>query len=174
MAFTVEVEINKTFEAETSSDKVFAVLSNVPFSVSHFPKVDELVEDGEGVYRWEMQKIGVDRYFIQTVYACKYVNDPEKLTVKWTPVKGVGNAVVSGKWTIKDAGEKKTKVTLTTKAALELPFPSLTKLLLGGFVRGEFEGMVETYISNLQATFKKGKMPPAAKAAAKKPAAKKK
>ncbi len=174
MAFTVDVEINKTFDAETSSDNVFAVLSNVPFSVSHFPKVDQLVEDADGVYRWEMQKIGVNQYFIQTVYACKYVNDPEKLTVKWTPVKGVGNAVVSGKWTIKPVGEKKTKLTLVTKASLELPFPSLTKLLLGGFIRGEFEGMVTSYIENLQATFKKGKLPPAAKSAAKKPAAKKK
>lgn len=171
MAFTVDVEIDKTVEAPASPEHVFAVLSNVPFSVSHFPKVEDLVDEGDGVYRWEMQKIGLNQYYIQTVYACKYVSDPEKLTVKWTPVKGVGNATVSGKWTIKPAGEGKTKLTLSTKAALDLPFPSLAKLLLGGFVRSEFEGMVETYLSNLQGTFKKGKLPPAPK---KKAAAKKK
>ncbi len=168
MAFTVEVELNETFEAETSAANVFAVVSDVPFSVSHFPKVEQLVDEGGGVYRWEMQKIGVNSYFIQTVYACKYVSDPEKLTVKWTPVKGVGNAVVSGKWTIKPAGENKAKVTLSTSATLELPFPSLVKMLLGGFVRGEFEGMVDTYLKNLQDTFRKGKLPGAKKAAAKK------
>ncbi len=168
MAFTVEVELNETFEAETSAANVFAVVSDVPFSVSHFPKVEQLHDEGGGVYRWEMQKIGIDRYFLQTVYACKYVSDPDKLTVKWTPVKGVGNATVSGKWTIKPAGDNKAKVTITTTALLELPFPSLVKILLGGYIRGEFEGMVDTYIKNLQDTFRKGKLPGAKKAAAKK------
>jgi len=47
-------------------------------------------------------------------------------------------------------------------------------MLLSGFVRAEFEGMIATYIKNLTATFAKGKKPPAKKAAAKKkPAAKK-
>jgi hypothetical protein len=168
MAFTVEVELNETFEAETSAANVFAVVSDVPFSVSHFPKVEQLHDEGGGVYRWEMQKIGIDRYFLQTVYACKYVSDPDKLTVKWTPVKGVGNATVSGKWTIKPAGDNKAKVTITTTALLELPFPSLVKILLGGYIRGEFEGMVDTYIKNLQDTFRKGKLPGVKKAAAKK------
>ena len=168
MAFTVEVEINETFEAETTPDKVYAVLSDVPFSASHFPKVDKLVDDGGGVYRWEMEKVGLDRYFIQTVYASKYVADPEKLTIKWTPVKGVGNAQVSGKWTIKAVGENKSRLTLVTSGKLELPFPSLTKILLGGFIRGEFEGMVATYIKNLQESFRKGKVPGAKKVAAKK------
>lgn len=168
MAFTVEVELNETFEAETSAANVFAVVSDVPFSVSHFPKVEQLHDEGGGVYRWEMQKIGIDRYFLQTVYACKYVSDPDKLAVKWTPVKGVGNATVSGKWTIKPAGDNKAKVTITTTALLELPFPSLVKILLGGYIRGEFEGMVDTYIKNLQDTFRKGKLPGAKKAAAKK------
>ena len=43
--------------------------------------------------------------------------------------------------------------------------------VLKGWVRSEFEGMVETYLTNLQGTFKKGKLPPAPK---KKAAAKKK
>lgn len=170
MAFTVDVEVDESFEAAANAEDVFAVLADVPFSVSHFPKVDKLVDEGNGVYRWEMEKIGLDKYFIQTVYACKYVADPEKLTVKWTPVKNVGNAQVNGKWTIKSLGEKRTKLTLSTRGTLEMPFPSLAKILLGGFIRGEFEGLIRGYIENLQETFKKGKKPPAKKAAAKKKA----
>jgi carbon monoxide dehydrogenase subunit G len=170
MAFTVDVEVDETFEADAKAEDVFAVLADVPFSVSHFPKVDQLIDEGGGVYRWEMEKLGLDKYFIQTVYACKYVADPEKLTVKWTPVKKVGNAQVTGKWTIKPIGEKKTRLTLSTRGTLELPFPSLAKILLGGFVRSEFEGLIRGYINNLQETFKKGKKPGAKKTAARKKA----
>ena len=174
MAFKVEVAVDETFDTDCPIDTVFAILADVPYSVSHFPKVDQLVDEGGGVYRWEMAKIGVQSYYIQTVYACKYVADEAKRTVTWTPVKGEGNAVVSGKWTLKETKDGGTRLKLSTKGELELPFPGLTKMLLGGFVRSEFEGMIATYIENLQGTFAKGKKPPAKKAAAKKkPAAKK-
>ncbi|MBI1317599.1 MAG: hypothetical protein GC168_01440 [Candidatus Hydrogenedens sp.] len=175
MAFKVEVAVDETFDTECPTQTVFEILADVPYSVSHFPKVDELHDEGDGVYRWEMEKIGVQSYYLQTVYACKYVSDATKNTVTWTPVKGVGNATVSGKWTLKELKDGGTRVKLSTKGELEMPFPSLAKILLGGFIRTEFESMIGTYIENLQDTFAKGKKPPAKKAAAKKkPAAKKK
>ena len=174
MAFTVEVAIDETFETEAAIDKVFAVLADVPFSVSHFPKVDKLIDEGDGVYRTEMQKIGIQSYYIQTVYAAKYVADAGKATVTWTPVKGVGNATVSGKWQLKDLGGDGTRDKFHTKAQLDMPFPRMAKMVLGGFVRGEFETMVEQYLDNLEETFAKGKLPPKKKAAAKKKTAAKK
>lgn len=158
MAFTVEVDIEKEFEANCPADFAFEVLADVPCSASHFPKVEKLVDLGDGKYRWEMEKIGITNYSLQTIYASKYVSDPEKLTVKWTPVKGEGNALVSGKWTLKEKNGI-TKLKLSTKGAMELPLPSLTKMVVAPVVRAQFEGLVDQYIVKLTKTLESGKKP---------------
>jgi len=158
MAFTVEVDIETEFEAECTADFAFEVLSDVPCSASHFPKVDQLIDLGDGKYRWEMEKITVANYSLQTVYASKYVSDAAKHSVKWTPLKGEGNSLVSGKWSIK---EKKgiTTLKLTIHGEMELPLPSLTKFVVAPVVKSQFGGMVEEYGERLIKTLESGKKP---------------
>ncbi|NLZ40076.1 MAG: hypothetical protein GX886_02255, partial [Comamonadaceae bacterium] len=121
-------------------------------SVSHFPKVDKLVDMGEGVYRWEMQRVGTAQVGIQTVHACKYASDRKKGTVTWTPVKGVGNAQIHGSW---KASEKKgaTNIVFKTAGQVEVALPALMKMIVVPVVHGEFEKLVEKYIDNLIKTF---------------------
>lgn len=153
MAVTVHIDLGYEFEVKAKYDEVFAVLSDVPRSVSHFPKVDQLTDLGDGVYRWEMQKVGTAQVNIQTVYASKYENDPAKGTVTWTPVKGVGNAQVGGSWKISDNKGKSTKLVLKTEGSVEVPVPGLMKLVVEPVVASEFEKLVEKYIANLIKTF---------------------
>lgn len=172
MAFKVEIAVKESFEVACTPERAFALLADVPESISHFPKIEQLVDLGDNKYRTEMEKIGLDRYHIQTIYACKYVADPEKLTVKWTPVKGEGNGIVSGKWIIKPLkGDAGTKIQFETKGEMELPLPGLVKMVVAPIVRREFESLVSTYIENLQQTLN---TPPKKKPAKKKSAAKKK
>lgn len=165
MAFTVEVDIDTKFEAACTKDRAYEIVSDVPWSVSHFPKMDRLVDMGAGKYRWEMAKIGIDRYSLQTVYASKYTCDDTKQTVKWVPVKGVGNGDVSGKWTLKALDDKRTELRLQTKAVLELPFPKLAKMIVGPVVRSEFERMISQYLENLTGTLESKKKRPKKKLA---------
>ena len=153
MAILVDFEIERVFEAQCSRDRVFDVLADVPRSVSHFPKVEQLTDLGGGKYRWEMEKIGVQAYHIQTTYACKYVSDRAKGSVKWTPVKGEGNATVSGSWSLKEILPGVTRVKLHTKGEMSLPLPSLVRMLVAPIVRAEFTRMVDQYITNLGQTF---------------------
>jgi hypothetical protein len=95
-----------------------------------------------------MEKVGTAQVNIQTVYASTYVSDKAKGTVKWTPVKGVGNALVGGSWTIVD-NKKSTGVTLAIEGTIELPLPGLMKMVVAPVVEGEFEKLVEKYIDNL-------------------------
>ena len=195
MAFTASVEIRKQFDVSCPFDHVFDLLANVPKSVSHFPDVEQLVDLGDNTFRWEMKKIGIDRFFIQTIYACKYVDNKKEGTIKWTPVKGEGNGVVKGDWVIKALDEKRTHIELCTDGILEIPLPRLVKFVVAPVVAREFEKMVDTYIKNLYKKFIKigiaakektsvpkeddavkgstAKKTPVKKAAAKKPAAKK-
>jgi carbon monoxide dehydrogenase subunit G len=149
MAFTVEVDFVRRFEVDCPYDRAFDVLSDVPESASHFPNVDALVDLGDNAFRWEMKKIGIDRFYIQTVYACKYTDNREKGWVKWTPVKGEGNGLLKGKWTIKSLDADRTRIDLATGGELTVPLPGLVKLLVAPFVVAEFNKMVDKYIHNL-------------------------
>ena len=81
MAISVDIDLGYEFEVKAKAADVFAVLADVPVSVSHFPKVDKLTDMGDGVYKWEMEKVGTAQVNIQTVYASKYVSDKAKVTV---------------------------------------------------------------------------------------------
>lgn len=148
MSITVKIDLGYEFDVKAKAAEVFDVLSDVPTSVSHFPKVEQLTDLGDGVYKWEMEKVGTAQVNIQTIYASKYVSDKAKGTVKWTPVKGVGNALVGGSWKIVDK-KKSTGVTLAIQGEIEVPLPGLMKMVVAPIVEGEFEKLVEKYIDNL-------------------------
>ncbi|MGQ3001225.1 MAG: SRPBCC family protein [Hydrogenophaga sp.] len=148
MSITVKIDLGYEFDVKAKAAEVFEVLSNVPESVSHFPKVEKLSDLGGGVYQWEMEKVGTAQVNIQTVYASKYVSDQARGTVKWTPVKGVGNALVGGNWKIVD-NKKSTGLTLAIQGEIEVPLPGLMKMVVAPVVEGEFEKLVEKYIANL-------------------------
>ncbi len=148
MAVTVHIDLGYEFEVKARAAEVFEVLSDVPTSVSHFPKVDKLTDLGEGVYKWEMAKVGTAQVNIQTVYASKYVSNRAKGSVVWTPVAGVGNALVGGSWKIKD-NKKSTGIELKIEGDITLPLPGLMKMVVAPVVEGEFEKLVDKYIVNL-------------------------
>lgn len=153
MTVSVRIDLGYEFEVKAKYDEVFALLSDVPKSVSHFPKVEKLTDLGDGAYKWEMQKVGTAQVNIQTVYASKYTADKAKGLVKWTPVKGVGNAQVGGHWKITDNKGKSTKIELQTQGTVDVPVPALMKLVVEPIVASEFEKLVEKYIANLVKTF---------------------
>ena len=152
MAISVPFDLGYEFEVKAAAKDVFAVLSDVPTSASHFPKVSKLVDLGKGAYRWEMEKVGTAKMNIQTIYASKYVSDKKKGTVIWTPVAGVGNAQIRGSWSITDK-KKSTHVVLKISGELEVPLPGIMKSIVTPFVLGENEKLIEKYIDNLTVEF---------------------
>jgi carbon monoxide dehydrogenase subunit G len=148
MAVTVDIELGYEFSVKAPYKDVFDVLSDVPVSASHFPKVERLVDMGDNTYRWEMHKVGTAQVNLQTVYASKYVSDRKKGSVVWTPVQGVGNARVSGSWKITDR-KTHTDLVLQLNGKVDTPLPGLMKMVVVPVVTGEFENLVERYIDNL-------------------------
>ena len=148
MAITVSVELGYKFAVNAPAKEVFKVLADVPTSSSFYPKVDKLVDLGDGGYRWEMEKIGLAQVNLQTVYASRYVSDKAKGTVVWTPIKGEGNALVSGNWKITE-NKKSTQVELHVEGDLTIPLPALMKVIIAPVVEAEFEKLTEQYINNL-------------------------
>jgi carbon monoxide dehydrogenase subunit G len=148
MSITIKLELGYEFSVKATAKEVYDVLADVPTSASFYPGVDKLVDLGDGVYRWEMEKIGLGQVNLQTVYASRYVGDRKKGTVVWTPVAGEGNALVSGDWKI--TGQKKsTKIVLSVSAEVSLTLPAIMKMVVEPLVEAEFERMTEKYIDNL-------------------------
>lgn len=152
MTVTVAIDLGYEFTVKAVHKEVFDLLSDVPKSVSHFPKVHALTDLGGGAYRWEMEKVGTAQVNIQTIYASKYVSDRKKGTVVWTPVKGVGNALVSGNWKITD-NKKSTNIVLKIDGEVIVALPGLMKMIVVPIVESEFEKLVEKYIANLTKKF---------------------
>jgi hypothetical protein len=76
------------------------------------------------------------------------VADRKKGSVVWTPVKGEGNALVSGSWTLAEA-KKGTAVEFKVFGTVDVALPGLMKMVVVPIVAGEFEKLVEKYIDNL-------------------------
>jgi carbon monoxide dehydrogenase subunit G len=153
MTVSVPIELGYEFAVRSRFDEVFALLSDVPRSVAHFPKVDRLTDRGDGVYKWEMHKVGTAQVHLQTVYASRYASDKAAGSVVWTPVKGVGNAQVGGSWQLTDRKGKSTQCVLKIQGSVDVPLPALMKPVVAPVIEGEFEQLVEKYIDNLIATF---------------------
>ncbi len=150
MSFTVTIAIDRTFQTTASSEKVFELLSDVAKSGSFFPNVEKMVDLGNNTWRWEMARIAVGGHTLQqTVYACKYHSDKNSLEVTWTPVEGIGNGIVEGKWEILSL-EEKTGITFHTDGILTVDLPAFLDFLLSPLIRLEFERLVDIYIANLR------------------------
>lgn len=152
MTVTVAIDLGYEFAVKAPFGEVFDLLSDVPKSASHFPKVHALVPLGNDSYRWEMEKAGTQQVNIQTVYASHYKSNRAKGSVTWTPVKGEGNALVGGSWKIVDK-KNRTEIELKIDGTVDVPLPGLMKMVVVPVVRGEFEKLVEKYIDNLVKAF---------------------
>ena len=152
MAVSVDIDLGYEFTVKAAFKDVFDVVSDVPTSASFFPKLDKLVDMGDDTYRWDMAKVGTAPVNLQTVYASKYSSDRKKGTVLWVPVKGVGNAQVSGSGKITDK-KGSTECVLNIKGTVDTPLPGLMKMVVVPVVKGEFEKLVEKYVDNLVKKF---------------------
>jgi carbon monoxide dehydrogenase subunit G len=153
MSFGIDVNVNKSFKVKADYDSVFGLLADVPESVRHFPKVERLIDLGKNRYQWEMEKIGVDRYYIQTVYACRYTSNRKNGEVEWEPIEHIGNAIVSGRWVVKRTSGGSVQVKLITTARITVPLPSLLRIFLAALIESEFKTLIDRYIANLRETF---------------------
>ncbi len=148
MTVQAEVDLEYEFAVKAKAKPVFALLSDIPKSSSHFPKVQAITDLGKGMFQWEMQRVGTPQINIQTVYASKYKIDAKKSVVSWTPVKDVGNAQVSGSWMITDQ-KNSTALKLVVRATVFVPLPDIIQAIVQPVVSAEFEKLLDQYIANL-------------------------
>jgi len=147
------IPISKQFDflVPAQIDDVYELLADVPRSVSHFPKVDRVVKLGENDYRWEMEKMGIQKMSLQIQYTSHYTFNPREKWIRWSPVKG-GNAEMGGLWRL-TAKEKGTHIHFENDGKLIFPVPRMARMVVKPIATQRFLAMLDVYIDNLKQTF---------------------
>jgi carbon monoxide dehydrogenase subunit G len=150
MAISVPVHLQFEFAVKAPAAEVFDLLADTPASAAFYPKVDKLIDLGDGAYRWEMEKLALGPATLQTIYACRYVSDKAGGKIDWTPVQGETNTntTVTGSWKIVD-DKTSTNLVLTIDGVLTLPLPNLMKPIVSPIAVGEFRQLTQKYIDNI-------------------------
>ena len=151
MAFTVDIELTKRLRVSSDYDTVFDTLADVPYSAIEFPKLKELVDLGDEVYRWVMEPITLASFTAQTRYACAYTWDKEKGWIAWNPVDDADStASIEGRWDIEKTDDNEVDLKFSTEGEITLPFPSLARVIVAPLAAREFEQLVGKYLKNLR------------------------
>lgn len=152
----VSATADHNFSVPASPDQTFALVSDVPDSVAHFPGLERLDGAGPGAWRWTLNRIGSGKLSLQTIYTCHYTSDARTQRVQWVAADGpTDNAQVSGAWTITAEGAG-ARVRLVNTLTVTVQVPRLMRRPAEALVRRENERLIQRYVENIQATLRGG------------------
>lgn len=152
----VSATADHTFTVPASPAEAFALVSDVPDSVAHFPGLDAFDAAGPGAWRWTLAKLGSGKLSLQTVYTCRYTSDARTRGVRWVAVAAPGdNARVEGSWTIHADGTG-ARIRLVNTLAVTVPVPRLMRRAAESLVGRENNRLIARYVENLQRTLAGG------------------
>ena len=152
--FEIHAPFQHTMIVSARPDEVFAVVANVPDSVSHFADVQDLdpLDDG---YLWTLLPAGHGRMSLQLQYGCRYRTDSKNPRVSWTPMVGVGTARLHGDWTIEPCGSG-TRLSLDNHLMLRVDAPRRRRRPGANVLPAEHARMLRVYLANLEQTLNGG------------------
>jgi hypothetical protein len=164
-----------TIDVPVKPESVFALLANVPDSVSHFPGLVEVVplyrellppqqqlqlqqqqqtQDNTS-YKWLLKKLGYGQLSLQLCYGCKYFSDASKLAVWWKSIPACGNAEVNGHWEILPTAEG-TKFSLHNRLVFHMWLPQFLKFRAESLTTHHTTQLSNAYLKNLALTLTGG------------------
>lgn len=150
MSLIIPISKRLQFSVPAPIDKVYGLLADVPRSVSHFPNVERVVDLGNNTYRWEMERMGAQKIYLQIQYTSRYTYNPKEKSIRWSPVKG-GNAEMGGLWQLTTSNQG-THIHFENDGKLIFPVPRLARVIVKPIATQRFMAMLDTYIANLQQT----------------------
>lgn len=153
MATTVTTVAKEVFVFEANIEDVWALVSNVERSAECYPRVQQLVDLGNGAYRWEFKPTGFAGFSHQVIYACQYLVDESQHRVEWTPINPDDDTLISGGMALR-AIDDGTEVTFNSTGDLRLPIPRMMKGMAANYIRSEFDKQLAEYINNMQNALK--------------------
>jgi carbon monoxide dehydrogenase subunit G len=149
MPVNVEVKYEKSFKVSCTAKSAFDLLSDVASNSTLFPKLEKIVNLGQGVWRWEMAPIGAGGISHHVKYTVKYSHDG-RTKIDWKPFPDQGNAHVSGSWLIKEDSAQGCTIVFRSSGDFEMPVPRLMKGLAENIMRSEFESQINSFLDQVK------------------------
>ena len=147
-------EYTKSIHVNAPYEQIFDKLTDIPFIASHYPDVAE-IEPYQNGYLWKMNKIGTGKLSFQVLYANQYPSDKENKMLRWEPIDGIGNALISGSWDF-DVNGDSTRLTLFTNLELSLNLSGLFKKPAEAILNSESNKRMDQYLDNLKKSLEGG------------------
>lgn len=145
----IDLAIERSLLLPAAYKTVEPLLHDLEGTLGRFPKLKKLTRLGEMEYLWEMQTIGskVAKIAHNVSYGARYTLDAKHGLLSWTPIKGKGNAEISGHFQIERSGDG-TRLGFKVKGRLaDVPVPLLYRPLAGGFIQGKFVALVDEFLA---------------------------
>ena len=144
----VDIAITRSIEIAAPYSQLGNLLAEIESTIRRFPKLKRLKKLSEREYLWEMAPIGSRMAGIshEVTYAAKYHVDPHKGTMTFAPVRGHGNATISGEFVLEDLG-KSTRLSFRVEGELrDVPVPLLYRVVAPAFIQGKFTRLVDVFL----------------------------
>lgn len=144
----LEASITRSVTVPASPAEALALLSDIPDSTAHFPSLLSLIAE-RGGYTWTLAPVKVKGIPVQLVYCCQYTTAGS--VVSWSSVPDVGNAEVTGTWSVAASGSG-SRLTLENHLVLTISLPRLFRSVAQSALEANNVALIEGYVANLGKT----------------------
>lgn len=145
----IKLNLVKTHTVQEPPAELMAALSDIPKTLSHFPKLKPLTELAPNRYRWDLEAIGAAGIEHEVSFATDFVTNVEDGEIRFTSVDGVGNAQISGMFRTQEKGGE-TELVLEVGGTLhDIKVPLILRGPAKPFIKGMFEKLVDRFVERV-------------------------
>lgn len=150
----IKLALKKTGSVDMPASELVELLSDMPKTLSHFPKLKPVTELATDRYRWDLEAIGAAGIEHEVSFATDFVSCTEKNEIRFTAVPKEGNAQISGVFrAVETSGE--TELVLEVGGTLhDIKVPLVLRGPAKPFIRGMFEKLVERFVERVSDAYK--------------------
>jgi hypothetical protein len=146
----IDLKLVKTGSVSGKSPaELIEVLSDMPATLSHFPKLRPITELAANRYRWDLEAIGAAGVEHEVSFATDFETDVDAGEIRFSAVKGEGNAMISGVFRAQESGGA-TELVLEVGGTLsDIKVPMLLRGPAKPFIKGMFEKLVDRFVERV-------------------------
>lgn len=145
----VDIQLSESSTVNANASDLIKALSDIPATLSHFPKLKPVTELAPNRYEWDLETIGAAGVEHDCLFATDFHIDLDSNVIKFTAVPGHGNAQISGQFTAVDKDDGAT-LTLEVGGIIgDVKVPMLLRGAAKPFIKGIFEKLTQKFIERI-------------------------
>ncbi len=147
-----KVDLVRNAHIEGEASELFELLSDLPATMSHFPKLRAFTDQGDGEWLWDIEPIHVAGMTYELQVVTRFEIDAANRVVTLFPVTTQGNAEIGGHFCAVQDGNKAV-LKLDIAGTIEVDVPMLLRAPAKPFIRGYFAKLIDRFIERIQAEY---------------------